>query len=342
MTATQTKPLDGSAEVLRQALPLMSRHAAGYAPDSYALWYEYVRGDNRTLREEVDTLVKRLDRLSLELTYELHQKHVADRSADAVQKARTGLIDLMNNVQSSVEAATSDATDFDAQLAAFGEGLSSAATPEDLQQHVSTIRDDVDRMNRSLTQLNSQLDASRGEVAKLTAELNRAREEASIDPLSGIVNRRGFDTELRRLCRESKTQESTFCLLMLDIDHFKKINDTYGHPFGDQVIRGVAQAMSALSKRQDIAARYGGEEFALLLPGTPLAGAKEVAERIRRAIERALIRRGQDEAPIGNITISIGVSQCQIGEAPESVVARADRALYASKHGGRNRVTCDG
>jgi diguanylate cyclase len=128
---------------------------------------------------------------------------------------------------------------------------------------------------------------------------------------------------------------------MVDIDFFKKINDTYGHPFGDQVIRAVGQALSQLTQRKDVAARYGGEEFALLLPETPANGAREVADRVRSAISRGTIKRGGNE-PVGNITISAGVAQYVSGEDPLSLIARADRALYASKQGGRNRVTVDG
>jgi diguanylate cyclase len=334
-------PADCSADLLRRTLPLMSRHASGYAPDSYALWYEYVRGGNPALRDEVDKLVHACERLSLELTFELHQKHVADRSEETMRRAGAGLLELMHTVRNSVEATSSDASEFDAQLAAFDESIASAASPEDMRQHVGTMRDDVGRMNRSLGALNDRLEASHKEVSQLQGELKRAREEASLDPLSGIMNRRGFDMALQQMCRISTESGTPFTLVMVDIDLFKRINDTYGHPFGDQVIHGVAQAMAAMTQRQDVAARYGGEEFALLLPDTPLAGGRDVADRIRNAIARGHIKRGNGEAPIGNITISAGVAQHVQGEDPTSLVARADRALYASKQGGRNRVTVD-
>ncbi len=332
---------DGSADLLRRTLPLMSRHAAGYSPDSYELWYEYVRGGNPALREELDALVNACERLSHQLTFELHQKHLADRTEETTRQAGAGLLELMHTVRSSVAAASSDATEFDAQLAAFGEGLATAGSTEDMRQHVDTMRGDVDRMNRSLSTLNDRLEASHREVARLQKELRRARDEASLDPLSGILNRRGFEAEIRRLCAAASASGSPFCVVMIDIDHFKRINDTYGHPFGDQVIRAVGQVLSQLTQRKDVAARYGGEEFALLLPETPLTGARDVAERLRGAISRGHIKRGNDGEPVGNITVSAGVAQYVNGEDPTSLVARADRALYASKQSGRNRVTVD-
>ena len=128
---------------------------------------------------------------------------------------------------------------------------------------------------------------------------------------------------------------------MIDIDHFKRVNDSYGHPFGDQVIRAVGQVLSQLTQRKDVAARYGGEEFALLLPDTAADGARDVAERLRSAIARGHIKRGNGGEPVGNITISAGVAQFVRGEDPMSLIARADRALYVSKQSGRNRVTVD-
>jgi diguanylate cyclase len=340
--AAPALPADASAELLRRALPLMARHGAGYAPDSYAIWYEYVRGGNRALREHVDTLIRGSERLSASMTQALHQKHLVDRTERSVRQASAGLLEMMHTMRSSLELARSGATEFDARLAAFGDGIAAGGSTADISRHVVTMRDDVGRMNRSLSTLTAQLEASHEEVAKLRGELRRVREEASRDPLSGVLNRRSFDTELARLCREADASGTTMSLVMLDIDHFKRINDTYGHPFGDQVIRAVGQVLSSLTRERDVAARYGGEEFALLLPQTQVTGAREVAERIRVAIARGHIKRGDGDAPVGTVTVSAGVAQRMPGEEPTPLLARADRALYASKQAGRDRVTIDG
>jgi diguanylate cyclase len=339
-SATKKAGIEGSSDLLRLTLALMSRHAAGYAPDSYALWYEYVLGSKPALRAEMDALVNDCERLSLQITFDLHQKHLSERAEDSVRRAGAGLLEVMSTMRSSMESASSDANDFDAQLAAFGENLSSASSAEDLTLRVDTMRSDVDRMNKSMTTLNARLEASRRTVASLQNELKLAREEASLDTLTGILNRRGFDLELARHCRNASDTATPMCMVMVDIDHFKKINDTYGHPFGDKVIRAVGQAMSQLTQRKDTAARYGGEEFALLLPETSAIEAREVADRIRRAIARGQIKcNGTD--PVGNITVSAGVAEFVRGEDPTSLTARADRALYASKQAGRNQVTID-
>jgi diguanylate cyclase len=329
---------DGSAEVLRHTLPLMSRHAAGYAPDSYALWYEYVRGGNSALRAELESLLGERERLSHELTFDLHRRHVADRSEEMARETGASLIELMRTLRSSVETSTSEANDFDARLVAFGQGIEAAASTDAMRRHVDAMRGDVERMSRSLTTLGSHLEASHREVARLQDALRRARDEASLDPLTGILNRRGFDAAMRQILAESAQRDAPFSVVLIDIDRFRRINDTYGHPFGDQVLRAVGQALSQLTQRRDVAARYGGEEFALLLPETRLQDARDVAERLRAAVARGYITRGPSRTPIGSITVSAGVAQHAYGDTATQVLARAARALYVSKQSGRDRV----
>jgi diguanylate cyclase len=330
---------DGSADVIRRTLPLMSRHAAGYSPDSYALWFEYVRGGNSALRAELESALGEHARLSHELTFELHRRHVADRSEEVARETGASLLELMSEVGRSVGHAGAASADFDARLAAFVEGLEADGPRDAMRRQVAAIRDEVDRMNRSLAELDSRLAAGHREVVQLQQALQRARDEASLDPLTGILNRRGFDAAIRSVFAEAVQDGMPFSVVMVDIDHFKRINDGYGHPFGDQVIRAVGQALSQLTQRRDIAARYGGEEFALVLPETRLQGARDVAERLRIAVSRGYITRGAGRTPIGSITVSAGVAQHVRGETAIQVVARADDALHESKRSGRNRVS---
>jgi diguanylate cyclase len=329
---------DGSLDLLRRTLPLMSRHAAGFTPESYALWYEYVRGGKPSLRTEIDALVRGRDRLSAQQTVELHRKYLGERTEDPVSRAEAGLLELMDTVRSSVAVASTNATEFDAQLSAFDAGIATAESAEDVRQHVTTIRDDVSRMNRSLAGLTAQLEDSRRQVERLQGELRQARDEAARDALSGMVNRRGFDEALRQMCAAASAERTTLCLVMIDIDHFKRINDGFGHTVGDRVIAGIGQTLSLLTRRRDVAARYGGEEFALLLPETPLTGARDVAEKIRATVAQGGARHAALPQSVGAVTLSAGVARYVHGEPPENLVARADRALYAAKLSGRNRV----
>ena len=128
------------------------------------------------------------------------------------------------------------------------------------------------------------------------------------------------------------------CLLLGDIDHFKSVNDTYGHLLGDKVIKFVAKVFKDGTKGQDLAARFGGEEFAVLLPDTPLSGATAVAENLRKAVEAGRLRRTDTGEAVRQVTISIGATILLPGEPAGATISRADAALYRAKQGGRNRV----
>ncbi|MGE0373538.1 MAG: GGDEF domain-containing protein, partial [Gammaproteobacteria bacterium] len=140
------------------------------------------------------------------------------------------------------------------------------------------------------------------------------------------------------LARHVPDAHGNLCLLLADIDHFKNINDNYGHLLGDKVIRQVAQTMNATVKGSDTAARYGGEEFAILLPNTSLNNARKLAEQIRLKVERIRVRRADNGSTLGVVTISVGAACYRLGDSADSLIHRADMALYAAKNNGRNQV----
>ena len=167
--------------------------------------------------------------------------------------------------------------------------------------------------------------------------LQQARDTALRDGLTGLYNRRAFDEHLKQaIGREGRQEGGKFALLLLDIDHFKKLNDTYGHPAGDAALRHTATLLHGHLRSADQDARFGGEEFAVIVAGAGEAGAVNMAERIRQGIEKGQVIF--DGARLA-VTVSIGVAVWPRDglSGPELVVA-ADRALYAAKQGGRNRV----
>jgi diguanylate cyclase (GGDEF)-like protein len=166
---------------------------------------------------------------------------------------------------------------------------------------------------------------------------DRERERASRDGLTALYNRREFDRLLQAAVAREDRQDGRFALLLLDIDHFKKLNDTYGHPSGDAALRSTARLLEKHLRKGDQAARYGGEEFAAILPGADEKGARLLAERIRKAVSEADLDVGPEKTT--RVTVSLGVGVWpDDGREPESLLAAADRALYAAKQGGRDRV----
>jgi diguanylate cyclase (GGDEF)-like protein len=206
-----------------------------------------------------------------------------------------------------------------------------------------TARPERQRWAKEFEPLASALNDMAQKLAGREGELRAANERlerlALIDPLSGVANRRSFDEALEKAWREAIRYGRAVGLLMIDVDHFKLFNDRYGHVAGDRCLRQVGKTLMNFACRPgDLPARYGGEEFALLVPGATLAGARVIAERLRRAVEELCIANA--DSPIGQVSVSIGVA-AQVpsrGETAEGLIEAADAGLYAAKRGGRNAV----
>lgn len=172
------------------------------------------------------------------------------------------------------------------------------------------------------------------QMAVMNEELSRMYEEVKLlslrDPLTGLANRRMMEIDLERSMALAKRGGSPLSVLMMDIDYFKKYNDTHGHQAGDRLLKEVGNVLTEEVRTGDLVARYGGEEFLVLLPDTEIEGAVNTAERIRTAVSESL-----------GVTISIGAAAYQMEEKPEGLIERADKALYRAKEGGRNRVEVD-
>ena len=174
--------------------------------------------------------------------------------------------------------------------------------------------------------------------------LNNANDElerlSRTDGLTGLLNRRSWEEELLAEMKRSRRTRSYASLVIFDIDHFKRVNDNYGHPAGDEVIRSVSRKLQYIKRDTDIAGRYGGEEFTVILPDTDLAGARFFAERLRREVEKDAVNYEGEEI---RYTISLGIAHCIEGDEDHiGWLNRSDQALYRSKEGGRNCVNVDG
>jgi diguanylate cyclase (GGDEF)-like protein len=198
----------------------------------------------------------------------------------------------------------------------------------------------TDKPKDELDHLRNNLVDTALTIGKLLSELeekNRELQElAYYDPLTGLPNRRFFFEHASLIFEEVKRYEKPLSLLVMDMDHFKKINDTYGHDVGDLVLKTFAGLLRGIVRHSDICARFGGEEFVVLLPNTDLEGAKVLAERIRATAAKNPVEHG---SIVIVFTVSIGVSQYRKGmQSIDELIKEADIALYRAKEGGRNRV----
>jgi diguanylate cyclase (GGDEF)-like protein len=183
--------------------------------------------------------------------------------------------------------------------------------------------------------LQADLAMAQAEILEQRQTVDALAAESRTDPLTGLANRRSFDEELVRRFDQWKRYKVPVALLMVDIDNFKRINDRYGHPVGDSALVWVAGIQLKAVRQMDVAARYGGEEFGIILPGTKLSDAANVAERLRATVAAKPYRDGDVELPV---TVSVGLAVTLSGDDPANLVKRADEALYSAKRDGRNRA----
>ena len=178
--------------------------------------------------------------------------------------------------------------------------------------------------------------ARRHEEAQTAALMAQLEQQALTDPLTTLPNRRAYDAEMARVVARSRRNKAPITVGVSDIDLFKQVNDTYGHPVGDLVLCEVGKALEQAARGTDFVARTGGEEFGMLFPDTSVDLARKVAERMREAVEACSVTTPEGDCI--RVTISIGLAALAPGAAPDEAEASADAALYLAKEGGRNRV----
>ena len=330
---------EASAEILRLILQRLGEQPSAFTPHAYAVWYEHLAGINPPLSEALSKVIDGSAKLTTEIAQVLFESHIADGNDEAQKIFRRNMHRVLENLARFTEITGLETDRFDSDLQRYGDTLTRSLDEPALKSVISEISRDTRNMRKSVSALQDKLQESKCEVEKLQIELENAKSEALIDPMTHVLNRRGFDAQLKKLAANPELQGKPLSFLMLDIDLFKKVNDNYGHVFGDRVICGVAAVLTAQVKGQDSVARLGGEEFVVVLPDTSTRGAYAVAENIRRRIEQSKIRRLDKQEFVGGVTISIGVAGCTIGDDFAPAMTQADEALYASKEAGRNRTT---
>jgi diguanylate cyclase len=269
----------------------------------------------------------------------LHQQFFPEASISRqVMDASDAMAQELRGVTESLKAAEARTRSYSNSLNDASDRL---ADDGDSRALIETVLASTRQMEAHARALEQQLQESAAELNALRETLEQVRSDAMTDNLTGVANRKRFELELARLAAEADRTRRPMCLIMADIDHFKRVNDTWGHQTGDQIIRFVATVLQRAAREGDLIARYGGEEFAILLALANAAEAQSIAETARRAIEqKKLVRRSTNE-DLGAVTMSFGVAQRAQGETADDLIDRADRKLYESKNKGRNRVTVD-
>ena len=251
--------------------------------------------------------------------------------SDPVQSEVSKLLSLLRQHAEANE-------NFSTVLERAKEELHESLKTEQVRIIISYLMIENDRMKARTSNLQASLETSQKQIEKLKTNLATAEAQGLSDPLTGLKNRRGFDVVLASQLATARNAGQPLSLIIADIDHFKSINDRYGHPAGDDVLKWFARILSNNVKGRDTVARYGGEEFAIVLPATPVDNAFKIASQIKAQLEAQFWQKPGAPNTMLRVTASFGVAQLESAEGTSALVARADAKLYEAKQGGRNRV----
>jgi diguanylate cyclase len=307
-------------------------------PRNYEIFYEAMTGSNPRLSAEFQALgprprQERLDALSMRYFTQNAQHAVVETAHDQISGRLEEIMSLLGKERTSLEKfgvildQTSDGLK-NRQLMKLDllhkiVGIMSAATESTIQQG---------------RQIASEIEDKSAELDGVKERLEEYKRLADTDSLTGLWNRRAFDKAMAAIYNDARGIIFN-ALIIVDIDDFKKVNDRHGHPVGDRILQSVAMLLKAHSGDDVFVARAGGEEFALIVNGITEDAAAGIADSIRMAIEKTRFSFGQSGPDYGPVTVSMGLCMASEATGPDDLYARADRAMYASKQNGRNRLT---
>jgi diguanylate cyclase len=324
-----------------QAIRLMAEQRVPATPNNFHVWFKYALGSSPDLKRTIDILIGNKRKFDAATNRDLFATYTGSQvvAEEAVlNNASQQLHSVMTSARQFLDTAIADNR---TQMRAISDAADRTEAGVDPRSLVERLVSELAKAAARAVKLEASFGEKTRELDTIRDSLNKSEERAKTDTLTGLPNRRALDEFFRKAQMAAMETGEALGILLIDIDHFKKFNDNYGHVVGDQVLRLVASSLRERVRGIDLPARYGGEELIAVLPGADLATCMAVAERIRRSIsERQITRRSTGEIVPG-VTVSIGVGQFQFGEAMADLIDRCDRALYLAKKTGRNRVVSE-
>jgi diguanylate cyclase len=334
--------IDRSFFIGQRAIELMKSYGSSADPRSYEVWYTYVSGHKPALNDAIKQITAEHGTVTDAHTEDLYEQHfAAQRVTRDTERASSLMLGEIEHLMDMIDVALGSTARYGESLQAVSEDLAKPADRTRVRELISMVVRATHQVTGTNQQLEARLKETRGEIETLRETLECVRVEAITDPVTGIANRKHFQDMLQKSVETADAQKTPLSLIVIDIDHFKRFNDLYGHLTGDQVLRLVSMTMREQVKSKATLARFGGEEFGIILPETELADARSIAEDIRRSVlSRELVKRSTGES-LGKITVSIGVAAFRQAELVTTFLERADQCMYVAKRTGRNRTVTD-
>lgn len=327
-------------DVARVAIEMMEEAKVWPTALNFELWLHLVADPNGPLALEIQRLLSNGEPITDYIAEDLAQNYLPKaRLHDQIKDAGDLLSSELATVTRAIQTAQRSNEAYGERLAGATQDLDADINPAELRDLVVGLSQATNRVQSENKELEQRLAESTAEVGRLRDHLVQVRRDATTDGLTNLANRKAFDEELERACAEADEGGGTLQLAVLDIDHFKNFNDTWGHQTGDQVLRYVASVIGRVGAPPRFSARYGGEEFAMIFARESAHHVERTLNQVREEVASRRLKRRSTNEDLGAVTISAGFAERHPGETTALLMERADAALYKSKRSGRNRVT---
>ncbi|VAX21560.1 hypothetical protein MNBD_NITROSPINAE02-869 [hydrothermal vent metagenome] len=335
-----------AVDIARQAIPFMSDHGIPITPRNYFVWYEYFRGHMPALKATLDELINASTEFDSKLNNEIYTRFFARNLTDEQERKLTEEIKAVEEVNATagkilepitreLDGASKSTESYGAKLKEIAGKIKDDKDADHIRSIMITLAKETEKISNESKAITTGLKDSTQQFEDLREKLAQAKKEARIDDVTQVKNRRAFNERISEIIKDVSKKKTVACLAIVDIDKFKRINDTYGHPVGDKALAALAAQLVDFTASSDEVFRIGGEEFAIMLLDCPLEKAFERMDSIRASIaSHQFTVRGIVET----ITISVGVAEIEKGNREEDALKQADTALYLAKESGRNKV----
>ena len=333
-------------EIARKVIPFLSQKGIPLTPKNYRIWFEYFHGIMPDIKEILDDMLNRGIHFTSEKNEELYERFFErDIEKENVEKRLSEIAaseDIRKKIEDSIVKTIKDIFLSSESVGSYNEilhqhfkNMADVKSIDVIRLIVSSLIKETSETIKSNSKTHEELQKTAKELEDVRKNLHEVQMEARTDSLTGLNNRLAFDEKVKEEMERFKRYKIPCSIAMIDIDHFKNLNDTYGHTIGDKALVHVSKELVKNLRKIDFAARYGGEEFAIILPSTAIKDAAIVIEKIRQEIFDTdfLIKDKSVE-----ITVSGGVKEFCDEDTIAHVIEKADQALYLAKNSGRNQV----
>jgi diguanylate cyclase len=335
MSVAQPQPKVQVPDIAAQVTYAMRQMGVSPIPRNYELFYEAYIGSNPKLTKQLASLGARATQDELD---SIGSQYFGHHQADAVDGAHTKIVSELEELVNMLRQEHASLESYNKLLGeTYSRITSKSASSADLLHNAISLLSDATgtKMERGKVTMDG-VEAKSREMEDIRKELDEYKRIANTDSLTRLNNRRAFDDKIASIY-DTPLGHSATTLVIADIDNFKKINDTFGHPVGDKILATVANVIKSNLRKDVFVARTGGEEFAIILEGTTIEEAAITAERVRRSLEQTPFKNSKTGVNYGPVTLSLGLCVASEGDNPQDLYQKSDVALYSAKSNGRNR-----